>query len=219
MLMSRRLNSWCEKNKCISDYQAAYRKGYGCEDHIFVLNAVLQANTSRRPKVYALFVDLSKAFDSIRHDKLWSKIIHIGISGKFLKNIQCIYRSAKASIRTRYGESTEFPIKNSVFQGETLSPKLFTLFIEDIVKVLNDSGFTSIKIGKGEINILLYADDMVVIAYNVFDLQNKINVLRRYFDENDLQINLSKTKIVVFRQGNCKFVKPRVTWGEEEIEY
>lgn len=218
MLMSNRLNQWCEERKCVSDYQAAYRKNYGCDDHIFVLNSALQANTSKKRKVFALFIDLSKAFDSVRHDKLWSKLVAIGISSKFLKNIQCIYANAKAQIRTKYGISNNFPLLNSVFQGETLSPKLFTLFIEDIVGTLNRSGITSIKIGEAEINILLYADDMIVLAYNVFDLQAKINVLIRYFSDNDLQINIAKTKIVIFRQGNGKLNKPKVFWGSHEIE-
>jgi hypothetical protein len=73
-MMSARLNEWCESRNVISDYQAAYRKGLGCEDHVFVLNAALQANTSRRRRVYALFIDLSKAFDTVRHDRLWSKL-------------------------------------------------------------------------------------------------------------------------------------------------
>jgi hypothetical protein len=219
MLISKRLNEWCEKNNKISDYQAAYRKKYGCEDHIFVLNAALQANISNKRRVYALFIDLSKAFDSIRHDRLWSKLYEIGLSSKFIANIQCVYRNAKAQIRTKFGQSDFFPLKNSVFQGETLSPKLFTLFIEDIVNILDRAGFSSIKIGKADINILLYADDMILLAYNVFDLQEKIKVLVNYFALNDLQVNLQKTKIIViFRQGKCNFVKPRVYWGESEIE-
>jgi hypothetical protein len=133
------------------------------------LNAVLQANVSKRRKVFALFIDLSKAFDSIRHKFLWSKL-H-----------EKLHRHAKAKIRTQFGQSEYFPLKNSAFQGETLSPKLFMLFIEDIVGILARSGITSMKIGKADINILLYADDMIVLAYNCFDLQEKINILVKYF--------------------------------------
>jgi hypothetical protein len=218
MLMSSRLNDWCERNKKVSDYQAAYRKGYGCEDHLFVLNAVLQANVSKRRKVFALFIDLSKAFDSIRHDMLWSKLHKIGLSNKFIANIQALYSHARAKIRTRFGQSCTFPLNNSVFHGETLSPKLFTLFIEDIVNILRNAGVSSLKIGKAEIDILLYADDMIVLAYNSFDLQTKINVLAKYFIDNNLQINLDKTKIVVFRLGNSKYVKPKVFWEDHVID-
>jgi hypothetical protein len=175
MLMSNRLNEWCERNNKISEYQAAYRKKYGCEDHIFVLNAAFQANVSRKRKVFALFIDLSKAFDSIRHEKLWSKLYDLGLSNKFIYNIKSLYSHAKARIRTQFGQSDVFPLNKSVFQGETLSLKLFTLFIEDIISILDKAGFTSVKIGKAEINILLHADDMIVLAYNCFDLQEKIN--------------------------------------------
>jgi hypothetical protein len=64
------------------------------------------------------------------------------------------------------------------------------------------SGVTSVKVGQAELNILLYADDMVIMAYNVFDLQSKINIVRSYLELNDLVVNLAKTKVVIFRIGN-----------------
>jgi hypothetical protein len=97
-----------DKKSKISHYQAAYRKTYGCEDHVFVLNVAIQYNISRRRKVYALFVDLSKAFDCVRHDKLWSKLYSIGLSDKFIKTVQALYTNAKAKIRTVHGESDYF---------------------------------------------------------------------------------------------------------------
>jgi hypothetical protein len=66
--------------------------------------------------------------------------------------------------------------------------------------------------------MLLYADDMVVLAYNVFDLQGKIDVIRKYLAKNDLTVNLSKAKRVIFRIGNAKFSKPTFFWGDEEID-
>jgi hypothetical protein len=91
------------------------------------------------------------------------------------------------------------------------------LFIEDIVQILNQSNVTSIKIGKADLNILLYADDMILLAYNIFDLQEKINILRRYFQDDDLQVNLDKTKVVIFRQGNVKVKNCKIFWGEDEL--
>jgi hypothetical protein len=66
--------------------------------------------------------------------------------------VKALYTNAKAKSED-IGESSLFPLKNSVLQGETLRPKLFSLFIEDIVEILNKSVVTSIKIGKGDINI------------------------------------------------------------------
>lgn len=84
IMLGNRLNKWNSKSMVISDYQAAYKKGSGCMDHIFVLNSALQHNVSRRKKVYALFVDLSQAFDTVQHDALWEKLKKKGMSTKFI---------------------------------------------------------------------------------------------------------------------------------------
>jgi hypothetical protein len=120
---SNRLNQWCDENN-ISVYQAAYCKRYGCEDHIFFLNAALQTNVSKKRKVFALFTDLSEAYDSIRHHKLWSKLYDIGLSSKFILNIQYIHQNAKAKVRTAFRHSNFFSLIISVFQGEALNLKL-----------------------------------------------------------------------------------------------
>jgi hypothetical protein len=146
--------------------------------------------------VYALFIDLSKALDLVHHDLLWSKLYNVGLSMKFVQNLQHIYRCAKAKVRTKFGEGDFIDINNGVLQGESLSPKLFTLFLEDIINVLDSANICSIKIGTFDLNILLYADDLVLLAYNIriVDLQEKIRVVEAYFAKNGLVINLQKTK-------------------------
>jgi hypothetical protein len=142
----------------------------------------------------------------------------IGLSDKFISFVKTIYSSVKAKIRHSLGESEYFHITNSVLQGESLSSKLFTLFIEDLVNILENSGIASIKMKTKDIHLLLYADDIILLAYNVFDLQEKINIIKTYLEENDLSVNLDKTKIVVFRQGNYRFIKPLVYWGDSVLE-
>jgi hypothetical protein len=73
-----------------------------------MLNAVPQNHLN---VMFALFIDLSKAFDSISHVKLWKKLATIGLSTKFIGIIQCLYRNAKAKIRTLHGEIAYFNIQ------------------------------------------------------------------------------------------------------------
>jgi hypothetical protein len=91
--------------------------------------------------------------------------------------IKCLYHNAKAKVRTMQGESEYFNIEKGVLQGECLSAKLFTLFIDDMV--LHNSGVSALKIASKEIHLLLYADDIVLLATNVFDLQSKMDLLQR----------------------------------------
>jgi hypothetical protein len=219
-LMTYRLDEWCEKHKKLSEFQAAYRKGVGCEDHVFVLNSVIENHLKNKKNVlYALFIDLSKAFDSVCHKKLWNKLSNIGLSKKFIEIIKCLYKNAKAKVRTLHGESEYFNIEKGVLQGECLSAKLFTLFIDDIVKTLHESNVASLKIASKEIHMLMYADDIVILASNVFDLQNKIDIIISYFNNNDLTVNLEKTKVVMFKYGRERKDKPKIFWDDFELQY
>jgi hypothetical protein len=220
VLMSNSLNEWCEVNKKMSEFQAAYRKGYGCEGHVFSLNAILQQKlSSKNGRVYALFVDLSKAFDSINHSKLWSRLERLGVSHKFIAFLKNLYNSVRAKIRTPFGESDYFLLEKGVLQGESLSPKLFTLFIDEIVNILHSSSIPSLKIAAMDIHLLLYADDIVLLAHNAVELQSKIEILRKFFDDCGLNTNIDKTKCVVFRyKRRKKSSVPKLFWGGEIIE-
>jgi len=214
ILLSNRLNHWCDENNIISEYQAAYRKGYGCETHIFTLNAILQSNlTSSKKNVFALFVDLSKAFDSIPHKRLWERLKNIGISTKFLQFIIKMYSQVNAFIKTPFGISNTFPIQKSVLQGESLSPKLFTIFVDELVHELYKTNTQPILMGTARIHVLLYADDIILLSTNAIDLQEKINVMRNFFMENSLQCNLDKTKVVIFKTRKNPHGKiPKLFW-------
>jgi hypothetical protein len=86
-----------------------------------------------------------------------------------------------------------------VLQWESLSPKLFTLFLEEVNDIMHSSNIPTVRIAAQEIHMLLYADDIVHLATNALELQQKINVLKQYFDENKLDVNLERTKCVAFR--------------------
>jgi len=169
--------------------------------------------------LYAVFIDLSKAFDSINHAKLWKRLAEIGLSSKFINYIKLLYSNLRTKVRTRAGESSFFKFKKGVMQGESLSPKLFTLFIDKLVEIMHKSDIPAISIGKLLVHMLLYADDIVLMATNSIDLQAKIDIVRKFFAGFDLIVNLSKTKCVVFnRNKNKKSEVPVLYWGNEIIE-
>jgi hypothetical protein len=216
-IISNRLLSWSEKNKVISDYQAAFKRKSGCANHVFLLTTTLQYNLNKGRKVYGLFIDMSQAFDTVNHKRLWVKLQNMGVSSKIIKTLNSIYSTAKARVRTNYDISEVFPIEKGVLQGETVSPVLWNLYIEDLIHDLDNSETLPIKILNRSIHALLYADDIVLLAYTPFELQKKINVLSKYFAENSLKINLTKTKFIIFskRKDNSK---PRIVWRDEIIE-
>jgi hypothetical protein len=100
------------------------------------------------------------------------------------------------------GLSERINLTEGLLQGDSLSPLLFCLFIADIQERLEKEGFAGIKISDtGRVQLLLYADDTVVLAKTAGEMHKKIRILSEYFDELGLKVNLSKTKIIVFRKG------------------
>jgi hypothetical protein len=216
-MISSRLQIWSIRNNIISEFQAAYKKRTGCRDHVFTLYTTIQYNIERGNKVYALFVDMSQAFDTVNHEWLWTKLKSYGLSGKILNTIMAIYRKASAKVRTNNGFSKSFQIKKGVLQGETMSSILFTIYLEGIVKKLENGNTIPVKAMRALIHILLYADDIILLAYSLGELQKKIVILNNYCTELGLRVNLSKTKYMIFSSG-YDTSKGRPMWGEQEIE-
>jgi len=147
--------------------------------------------------------------------------LYIGLPLKFIRILQSIYSNVYARVRCETGASRPFKIQKGVLQGESLSPSLFCIYINDIVEIMENSKIPGINImGRvaREIHILLFADDIVLVADNKKDLQKKINLLASYLQENKLIPNISKTKILIFRKAGPLCNSDSFTWEGEKLE-
>ena len=154
-----------EENELLSE-QNGFRSGRSCEDHVFTLNSIIRNNES----LFASFIDLKKAFDFVDRDMLLYKLLLYKIDGKMYESIKSIYANTSACV-TINGKSTSwFSCKSGVKQGDNCSPTLFSIFIDDLVREINDLGL-GINVGEDKVSLLLYADDIVMVAYNERDMQ------------------------------------------------
>ena len=107
-VLNTRLTEWCDFNNVIDEAQAGFWKKYSTTDNIFVLMSLVQKYlTKKRGRFYCIFIDFSKAFDSIRHDKLWESMERKGISGNYLKIFKSLYSKLKSCIKAN-GKLTEY---------------------------------------------------------------------------------------------------------------
>jgi hypothetical protein len=111
------------------------------------LSSAIQIGTQNKKRVYALFFDFNIAFPSVPHDRLWSKLYGIGISAKIIRILQNVYKEASTRIRLTTEKSQTIPITEGLLQGCVASPLLFTLYIADIIEIINKSGLSGISIG------------------------------------------------------------------------
>ena len=201
-ILAKRLQKWQKLNQIIPREQAGFQKGKSCQDQIFILNALLTNHVKlKKKKIYAAFIHLTAAFDSIVHEVLWEQLKIQGVSKKFINTVKALYENAKVKVLINGKYTKNIKINKGVLQGEPLSPSLFNAFLFDIVTNLKKENINAVTLGNTEVDLLLYADDIVVLADTKIDLQRKLNVLSNYFNKLHLKINNDKTKIVVFRNG------------------
>ena len=145
-------------NHEIPDVQAGFRKGRGTRDQIANIHWIIEK--AREFQKNISFIDYTKAFDCVDHNKLWEIFKDMGIPDHLTCLLRNLYAGQEATVRTGHGTTDWFKTGKGVCQGCILSPCLFKLYAEYI---MGNSGLveaqSGIKIAKRNINILRYADD------------------------------------------------------------
>ena len=143
--------------------------------------------------------DFRKAFGSVLHQAIFLNLQRIGINGPFYNIVKNMYADNILRIKIGQGLTDEFLSELGVRQGDTLSPNLSKIFINDLVERFGD-GCDAVSLGDLKLNCLMYADDLVLVAQSERGLQNCLNKLETYCDYWCLDININKTKSLVFNK-------------------
>ena len=147
-------------NQELADVQAGFKKGRGTRDPIDNIRWITEKAREFQKNTYLCFIDYTKAFDYVDHDKPWKALREMGIADHLTCLLRNLYAGQEARVRTLYRTTDWFKIEKGVRQGCLLSLSLFNLYAEHIV---NNAGLdelqAGIKIGGGNINNLRYAGD------------------------------------------------------------
>ena len=116
-------------------------------------------------KLYACFVDLKKAYDSVWHKGLFTKLASLNVTESFLNVIIDLYQKSSNAVKIDNFRTNFFLCKRGLRQGCPLSPNLFNIYINDLPQLLNKVNEEPIIFPNGtKISCLMYADDIVVIS-------------------------------------------------------
>ena len=123
--------------------------------------------------IYFCFIDYAKAFDHVDHNKLWKILKEMGIPDHLTFLLRNLYAGQEATFRTGHGTTDWFQIGKGVHQGCILSPCLFNLYAEYIMRNAGlDGAQAGIKIARRNINNLRYADDTTLMAESEEELKS-----------------------------------------------
>lgn len=196
------------------DNQNGFRKNRSCLDHIFVLNTILKNKLNGSPVgVMCTFVDFRKAFDVTDRQLLFLRLSSYGITGTTLELIKQLYSHTTNVIRLNGVLTGEFISEQGVRQGDNLSPTCFSTYLNGLLCELKNSKI-GVKLGNETVNVLAYADDLVLLAETATDMQKLLDITNNWCNNWKLTVNANKTKIVHFRRKNFKNCQAILKMGE-----
>ena len=208
--LNDRLTSYAEKLNLISENQFGFRPDFRTSDAIFTLKTLVnhQKIKNNQP-LYAVFVDFSKAFDSVNRETLSYKLGTFGIRGSLLKLFVNMYDTNDYIVKAN--NEFSFPIQTSVGlkQGCCLSPLLFNMYINDIHQIFDES-CAPVSLNSKNISSLSFADDLVLLSTSKTGLENCLKRLESYCNTCGIKVNDDKTKVLVFNRPFSKKIKNMV---------
>ena len=207
IILNERLMSHVQDRELIHPSQIGFMPGSRTTDHILTLKTlhdkyVIQQNSG---KIYTCFVDFRKAFDSAWHEGLLLKLLQNKIGGKFYDLIKNLYSNTQCAIKYSNHRTAFFPYKKGVRQGCILSPLLFNFYLNELPKIFQNTSSDPFVLPDGTtVSSLIYADDLVILSKSKNGLQNCLNKLHEWSKKWLMEINMKKTKIMIFQKYNSK---------------
>ena len=184
---------YIDKSNILYKYQYGFRKNHSTEHALIELVDQIRSSIGNNQMTCGIFIDLSKAFDTVNHQILLHKLEHYGIRGKALELFKSYLENRKQYVQIDKCKSNTRPISCGVPQGSVLGPLLFLLFINDL-PICCPEGKTR-----------LFADDTTIIYHsnNINDIISKGKIimtqLTNWFKANKLTLNADKSSFTIFR--------------------
>ena len=178
----------------LPDVQAGFRKGRGTRYQVANIHWIIKKAREFQKNIYFCFIDYAKAFDCVDHNKLWKILKEMGIPDHLTCLLRNLYAGQDAIVRTGHGTTDWFQIGKGVCQGCILSPCLFNLYVEYIMRNAGmEEAQAEIKIAGRIINNLRYAYDITVMAESKEELKNLLMKVKEESDKVGLKLNIQKT--------------------------
>ena len=182
-------------NQGLPDVQAGFRKGRGTRDQIANSHWNTEKAREFQKNIYLCFIDYAKAFDCVDHVKLWKILQEIGIPDHLTCLLRNLYAGQDTTVRTGHESMDWFQIGKGVHQGCILSPCLFNLYAEYIMRNTGlEEAQAEIKIAGRNIYNLRYADDTTLMAESEAELKSFLMKVKEESEKVGSKLNIQKMK-------------------------
>jgi len=175
----------------IDSRQRAFRRVDGCANNIFLLDLSLRSHRRKLRSIFVAVLDLAKAFDSLSHASIEAILKSQGVPPFVLSYISSVYRNSFTRLSADEWVSDRIYPKRGVKQGDPLSPVIFNIVMDGLLKLLPEN--FGADVGDCKVNAVLFADDVFLVASSAPGLQHLIDISADYFKSCGLNINTVKS--------------------------
>ena len=197
-MINYRLSTYME-NGIMADTQNGFRSKRSCTEQVYILDSVIKQVNSNNKILYSCFIDLKKAFDYVDRDLLMLRLLQNKVDGKFYYAIKSLYAHPQYCVQVNNLVTDWFVSNNGVKQGDSLSPTLFSIYINDLLHSIENLNLGVRLSDELTVSILAYADDLVIFSDDPIKLQNLLDYVNSWCHKWRMEINVDKTKVVQFR--------------------
>jgi len=175
----------------LPDIQAGFRKGRGTRDQTANIRWIIEKAREFQKNIYFCFIDYTKAFDCVDHNKLWNILKEMGIPDHLTCLLRNLYAGQEETVRTKHGTSEWFQIGKGILQGCILSPCLFNLYAEYIMRNSRlDEAEAGLKTVRRNTNNLRYTDDTTLMAESKEELRSLLMKVKENSEKVGLKLNI-----------------------------
>ena len=198
-----------EIERILRNNQNGFRPGRNTTSQVLSLRRLIEGINEKQLTATLLFVDFSKAFDSIHRGTMLAILRAYGIPERLVRSIGALYKNTTSTVRTSDGDTDFFEVLAGVLQGDTLAPYLFVIVLDYVLRTSIDSnselGFTlqqrrSRRYPAKKITDADFADDLSLLADNSQNAEQLLILLESAAEAVGLMVNYTKTNFMEFNQ-------------------
>ena len=206
-----------------SNAQFAFKKCHSTSMCTALVKEVVSYYNGRNTNVYACLLDATKAFDCVRYDKLFELLLKKDIPGTVIRLLLDLYTRQYAYMRWNNCMSTPIKMENGVKQGGVLSPTLFCIYFDELLRRLRETD-VGCHVGHMSYAAFGYADDLLLLSPSIHGLEILVKTSESFASEYGVTFNAKKTECICFSKNACPLQRQvkvngqHVKW-KEKVKY